>query len=305
MARKHGFRLHYCWPASEPLLGAEDARPCTAKPLAMNPLCCLHVALRPRERFRYEGHPGKHLHAALVNLIRAVDEAAYEATHQGAQPRGFAIGPVLMPDGGYLASGAECDPRENYWFRVGCADGASSAALVAGLERGGTMELGRLRWEIAHCEFEERGEPASYADLRARARRVGHFGLRLLSPTFFRFAETGATVLPTPALIFRSLVMKWEGLEGAGDLRALSSTNVTDLATRAVAVTGLELTMAEYGAPPQLHLGVTGEVRMHVTGPLATRELVKDLNLLVDLARYVGIGAKTSWGCGQAVRIAG
>jgi len=63
----------------------------------------------------------------------------------------------------------------------------------------------------------------------------------------------------------------------------------------------LHLATLRYGEGPRAYGGAAGRVLMHANGD-ATPELLADLNLLLELAALVGIGAKTSFGFGQARR---
>jgi CRISPR-associated endoribonuclease Cas6 len=268
-------------------------------------LCCLHIALRPIKPLTYEGHPGRHVHAAVMGLLQKASPAANSSAHKDSL---LAIGPLLTPpEGGavgYVGPGTECSPQKTYWFRAGCAAPEVTRALLEGFASEDAVTLGRTRWSIDRRDLEDDAEPLGFGELAARAGGAATFGIQLLSPTYFSFRERGATtVLPQPAMVFRSLVKRWEGTPGAPELEVLCQDNVTEIVGRSVAVEWLQLEMDEYGAPPMLFRGAVGQLRMRAVGAEAVGALLRDLNVLTSFASYVGVGAKTSLGCGQARRI--
>ena len=64
-----------------------------------------------------------------------------------------------------------------------------------------------------------------------------------------------------------------------------------------------QLAMAEYGAAPMCFRGVVGMLHLRAVGEGRDEAMRRDLNVLASFATYVGVGAKTSLGCGQARRV--
>ncbi|MEA3403423.1 MAG: CRISPR system precrRNA processing endoribonuclease RAMP protein Cas6 [Armatimonadota bacterium] len=175
-----------------------------------------------------------------------------------------------------------------------------SEGLRTRLRPGAKIRLGQTYWEITGWAPEEDYDGLDLASLVGRSGPAPLMGLELLSPMFLRL-NVGESVLPDPALIFRGLLEVWESLaqDGAPSL-SLSSDDAVEAISRSVVIESLNVRTVEHTAHAD-HRGVIGRLHLAVSAG-ANCDLVRNLSVLLDLARYVGIGAKTSYGFGQARR---
>jgi CRISPR-associated endoribonuclease Cas6 len=270
-------------------------------------LLCRHLWLRPTSRLVYNGAPGIHLHAALLNVLREVDPEGFRVAHTPNSRRSFAFGPLLLPDNSALRPGNQCTPRETLRCRIGSAEPRFSAALEQELRTGRRLQLGGsgrelTNWELVEWEPEPGIDGLTYRELLHRTGSGRELELDLLSPTFFRLNKVGESLLPDPERLFRGLAQCWESLPiGQAVPLAISSTTASAQVRSAVRVSALDLITGEYEAR-NMHRGVVGRVSMHIADTVRDLDLIHALNVLLDLTPYVGVGAKTSYGFGQARR---
>lgn len=281
------------------------------------------LSCEPLSAYTYSGHPGVHLHGALMAFLQQYSPALVQRLHAPPPPdagpaaegaraaaggrtrRAFCLGPLTWSHGDYLTAPERCRPGHSLAFAVAAADAELAALLREHLVPGAQFHLGRQGreqpWRVLEVTA-PRQQVSRLAELYAQAVPRRRLDLHLLSPTLFKTNSGGCTVLPDPAKVFAGLAQHAANLF-PGVSPAIAGDEPTALVRWHVAVEALDLATRSYGEGPG-SVGSVGRLAMKASGDL-TEDQLRYLNLLLSLAPYVGIGAKTSRGYGQAGTEAG
>ena len=245
---------------------------------------------------------GHHLLALLLRLIDTSDPRLAEELHRDSVVKPLTISPILptrrkasVPgEGGILSC------------RITFLDERVFAALADAIWRlhsDAELNLGgmcvRCRG-LATTPMESRwAKFTSFSSLLENASLDKKLGLEFLSPTTFRSSGRGErnVIFPEPALVFGSLINRWNAVAGA-DLKLDFSVKDASMAK----VSGYHLTtrMVDFGNYQEL--GFIGRVTYECGDGLSEGQ-VRVLNALTDFAFYAGVGAKTTMGMGQCQRV--
>ena len=244
---------------------------------------------------------GRALYAWVLDRIRQVDAGAAQSLQDGEGRKPLTVstlqGQVHSAAPGLVRAAA----GTAFWVRCTALEAGTEQVVLRALEgaRGGVLEAGGIRLGGLALHTSAAGHPwaaaASYQELFDGSLAdppPETLSLRFCSPTTFRTRE-GNLPFPLPALVFRTLVQKWNlfaPIDLGGFLAALET---------AVRV------QAYHCQTHRLHLGRHGEVGFTGTACFDLRGLgdpllAKVAGCLGAYAFYGGIGAKTTMGFGQA-----
>lgn len=264
---------------------------------AVYPLCYLGTAEELLERALPRWW-GRAIQALFLSQVRELDAGLAAELHEPGQARPYTVsgligyrGPESLSDGSALS------------FRVTALREDVRAALVRLSEAGGGFSAG-ARIALDYLPFEvlprEAGvslaEERSYADLIAAGMSLAaraQIDFRFRSPTLFK-SEGKTQPLPLPALVFRSLLERWNAFSPLA-----FPEDTFRFAEECVAVSGFSLRTfpAELGENA-LRIGAVGKVRYRALNP--DRYWISILHSLAHFSAFSGIGAGTAYGLGQA-----
>jgi CRISPR-associated endoribonuclease Cas6 len=247
--------------------------------------------------FSYDS--ARSLHAALLRRIERLDPSLSIALHDAPRAAHAVIRQWTIANlEGPLERQAQCTiatPDGVYSTRVTALETPVSVALRRLL-----TQLQPVTLDLEHVPFdlvESQAESTTYRDLSSGAVANERIELVWRSPTALRHGSR-YVVAPSPAACLTSYLRRWNAFADA-DLR-LPEEPLLDFALNHLVVLDSELrvVVARPGAF-RIAGSVGGSTWLCQSGP---RELVRQVNLLVDYAFYCGTGVKTALGMGQTVR---
>lgn len=262
----------------------------------------LMLTLCPTTAARVPASLARAAHAAVLRLFGAADPALATRLHDEEGPKPLTVSNVLGMDA--HGPSASVTPAQTYGLRITLLAPATEALAVRWLAEGlGAIELDGLAWEVRALTADAAAHPwagsVSYEGLAAPAlhavaqRPATRWTLEFAAPVTFR--QRGLNMpLPTPELVFGSLLEKWNAwssLPLAEELRQVVAAQLAisrfDLRSEAVPTKG--------GA---LQIGALGRCTYTAT----TREpyWLACLDILARYAFYSGVGAGTARGLGRA-----
>jgi len=241
---------------------------------------------------------GHHILGFFLNLIRRADTALAEELHRDTAVKPFTLSHFL-PFSGRSPRTAGKGPLS---FRITMLDERVFTALADAVWRlppDDELPLGNLRVRCHSLEtIPAQSVWANFTTLNQLLENAAGAKVRLsfLSATTFRSGGRRNVLFPEPALVFGSLLNRWNAIAAADcklDLpeQLLSKVRISNyrLSTR----------LMDFGSYEEL--GFSGQVTYDCDIGIPV-EQVKTLNALADFAFYAGIGAKTTMGMGQCRR---
>jgi CRISPR-associated endoribonuclease Cas6 len=260
----------------------------------------LIFTLRPVARAVVEGSLGRATHAALLALIADRDPALAAALHAEQRVRPLTVSPILGLETG---PSAVTNPARRYWLRATLlntrlehlsAEWATTAP--------GQLAIGGVLWQVEQVTSSSAAHQwagtIAYEQLMADVLRQGgtrgpaRWRFEFATPVMFR-QRSRCLPLPEPALVFGSLLDRWNALAPLPlppEVREFAETAlvVNNFALNSVAVAGK-------GGVPQI--GAVGSCCYTVT--TRDRHLETCIEVLARWAFYSGVGAGTARGFGQ------
>lgn len=241
---------------------------------------------------------GRAIQALFLRLVRDLDAGLAAELHEPGQARPYTVSGLI----GYRGAESLRDGSA-LSFRVTALREDIRAVLIRLSEAGGGLFAG-ARLTLDYLPFEvlprEAGTPLaeerSYADLIAAGMSLAaraQIDFRFHSPTLFK-SEGKTQPLPLPALVFRSLLERWNAFSPLA-----FPEDTLRFAEECVAVSGFSLRTfpAELGENA-LRIGAVGKVRYRALNP--DRYWISILQSLARFSAFSGIGAGTAYGLGQA-----
>jgi CRISPR-associated endoribonuclease Cas6 len=247
---------------------------------------------------------GRHLHALFLDLVRSVDPDLGTKLHQQETTKAFTLSPLQRitkqlkslqwEQKQAIAAGTPC------WWRISLLDDGlfgQLAHLWLNLSSQQAWRLGGTELQVASILSSPMSQHpwanyVSYQDLyEAAAEDDRQIHLQFLTPTLFRRRDYD-TSLPTPELIFQSLLRQWNQY---GD-RVIPETIVEYLYP---SFFNIRTEITQDGRSK--FIGCVGDLTLKVLGD-ASPETIKQINALADFAFYCGVGKKTPMGMGMLRR---
>lgn len=230
---------------------------------------------------------GAQLHAAVLNLLDAVDPALASLVHD-AQPSS----PFCVAERSLVQPLATCE--------IGILDDRLIDPFTAALTPGLTLRLGAVTGRIEDVEVF--GRP--YPDLLASAPADHAWAFTFASPVTFRLPSSSSGIrrvnpLPEPDLVFGSLARRWQRFGGPALPDELTTT-----ISEGLALSYAKLTTKRFVTkPPKVwQLGCTGEVTFTLIGGAdRPAEQRRSLSALAMFAAYAGVGDATTKGMGHTL----
>lgn len=265
-------------------------------------LVSLVLTVRPHESTSVPAALGRAAHALLLARVAQVNPELAHEMHTGSGKRPFTCSSLLgeRKNGCVLAD-------KTYVVRYTALTAQVADLLVSLFTPGEDIELDGTRFQVVGAAHDPAVQPwASRTDystlssawLMAGPTPPARITLHFASPTAFRSGDK-AQVFPLPALVFGSLLDKWNAFAPI----ALAE-ETRRFAAECLAVSRFE--MKTHAAPFKSE----GAVKFGAVGQATFSALNRDaywlsiINLLADYAHYAGVGVGTATGMGQCRRVA-
>lgn len=270
-------------------------------------LHALVLKLRAEQAAELPRTHGHQAHAFFLRMVQAADPALAEQLHDPQTRKPFTVSSLQAPTRQH-PNAVRVGAGAAVWLRVTLLDDALFGPFMARFLRPETPPL-RLGPATLHVEevvgTREGHTLAGYSDFSTLLSQAGadrEIQLHFSSPTAFSLGQAPGgkkrmCVLPEPALVFDSLLRKWNQLAPA-DLALDPALRQT--VEEHTVIAQHELCTAMFQFPRHLQVGFTGRCRF-VT-PIGDTEQLRALNALADFAMYAGVGYKTTMGMGQTWR---
>jgi len=266
-------------------------------------LTSLVLILTTHTSLTFPPHLGRASHAAFLRLISQADPGLAERLHAASQRRPFTCSHLVgcRREGRGLTLNAGCSAFLRYTGLTGevsCLLQRMAEAPPAHVElEGAKLTVQQATLDPAVHPWAGR---AAYETLAARHLLPGdaplhRAELEFASPTAFRSGGR-AVPLPLPALVYGSLVEKWNDFAPVA-----VSEEARRFAEECLAISRYTLSTRAIAAKEQsVQVGCVG--RCQYTALNKDRYWLGVIQLLTDYAFYAGVGYQTTVGMGQARR---
>lgn len=271
---------------------AGEERSALAQRTASGKLLAVVLRLHPRQRAPLHG---RHLHAAFLRAVAAVDPALAAELHAPNQPRPFTLAVLPEPAaaGETLVRLSLLDDR----LIAACRAWFVAAPHLVQLG-GGSYELAPA---LATAPAGAWAGATTWAGLRAVAASASEVVIEFATPTCFSRGEPDGRqrleLFPAPEWVWESWARQWARW-GPGPL---DPAGVAATARRWLLVAEYALHTAEVDHGRYRLRGFVGRVR-YVVDPAAPEADARLLSMLADFARFAGTGYKTAMGMGLTRR---
>jgi CRISPR-associated endoribonuclease Cas6 len=279
-------------------------------------LASVVLTLRPLQTLAVVPHLGRAAHALLLDAVHRFDPALAETLHSGSDLRPFTASDLI----GYPRKNG-VQPESTCALRFTTLTAAVTQALLASIEDTGPLGVGaeiRLGEVLFRIETIDTGQSAisnqqsaiknpwaaltDYEELSApwllgKRQPDRHVTLRFVSPTTFKSGGRHVP-LPLPALVFGSLLEKWNAFAPIAFPLEARRYAEECLVLSAFQLKSYPVRIKEGG----LRVGAEGVGRYATTN--FDRYWMSLMQLLADFALFAGVGAGTGMGLGQGRRIA-
>jgi len=242
---------------------------------------------------------GYNAYALFLSMLRDADPGLASELHDTEDVRPFTLWLVPVKR---LASSGDAETAPSHCLRMSfLTDSVFSAFMHAALVRGDRpLKVGDALLNVSGISVVDIAHPVlhsrSYEEIVAHAGVSPIITLRFVSPTTFRSGGRRNVVFPEPALVFGSLLARWNRFSGS----SLDMERLRNVVRAACAVVRYRLKTAVLSFGAYRETGFVGDV-CYEAASLAEEDL-RVVNALADFAVYAGVGAKTSMGMGQTRR---
>ncbi len=264
----------------------------------------LVINLTPLSPIKTSYLSGRHIHALFLTLVSSVDPSLATMLHQSQENKAFTLSPLQTNHSGDRIDYAHNKPINvgtPCWFRISLLDDklfGELSKLWLKLNPKKPWHLGSADLQITSilgtpqstqpwanaCTYEQLYEQASDEQCQ--------FDFFLATPTAFRTRKYD-TALPTPELIFNSLLKRWN---------SYSNIAFESVATEALFPSYFDIHTEIVADSRSKFIGCMGNIHYRLFGGVTPIQ-IKQINALADYALYCGIGRKTTMGMGMARRI--
>jgi CRISPR-associated endoribonuclease Cas6 len=257
------------------------------------------LILRPTAVIELQAQSGRQAHAAVLDLIAAGDPALAAALHADERVKPLTVSPVL----GLEPRGARgrATPAGEYGLRVTLLSEPLEQLARAWEAAPPLLSLGGVTWQATRATADSSAHPLAgrlpydaliAATLRRAGALPGRWALEFATPVTFR-RHGISQPLPTPELVFGSLLDKWNTLAPLplpDEIRAFAAEHI--------AISGFDMRSAT--VPIKNGAFQTGAVgRCVYTTTRRDHSWSAAIDLLARFAFYSGVGAGTARGFGQ------
>jgi CRISPR-associated endoribonuclease Cas6 len=264
------------------------------------PTACIFT-LRPEVSAPISPAIGRAAHAAMLELIGAVDPALAARLHADERVKPLTVAPLGELDGRGVRP--VVSPARTYDLRVTLLTPALEALAASWQERAPRLAFDGIAWRVERVTADAGAHPwagrAGFDELLAAAMREsargagGRWALEFATPVTFRQGGRNQP-LPLPELVFGSLLDRWNAL---APLPLPDETR--QFVAEALAVSRFDLRSAV--APAKggaIQIGAVGRCLYAATS--RDRYGLACVEALARFAFYSGVGAGTARGFGQA-----
>ncbi|MGK7924301.1 MAG: CRISPR-associated endoribonuclease Cas6 [Spirulina sp.] len=255
---------------------------------------------------------GRHYHALFLTLVTAVDRNLGDRLHQDTSNKAFTLSPLQVVGGKPLKKQGKPPTRLQWqqsraiaagtpcWWRVSLLDDTLFGRLTSlwlQLDLDKPWRLGSADLHLTSIlgtpqPAQPWANASSYLQLYEGASdRDRALTFCFATPTAFRQGRQD-TAMPTPDLIFRSLLRRWN---------LYSPMTFPELPLESLFPSSFEIRTECVADSRSKFIGCTGSVTYKLFGDIPA-EQIKQFNTLADFALYCGIGRKTTMGMGMVRR---
>jgi len=245
-------------------------------------------AEQPRRAFL-----GREIHAFFLHLVSAVDRGLANQIHDAPSMKPFTVSPLMW------------DESRNPWFRITAFAPRVADALnrAASAWEGRQMRLADGLYEVQAIITDGQRQPwaslGSYETLwdhyvRSWTQAARAVTLQFCTPTTFRHGRETCP-LPDPALVFQSLLAKWNAFSPRPIAPGLYDYIRTELS---VGRYSLKTGLLDLGKQRRL-MGFCGICEFAARD--RRDERFRLVQMLAEFAFYSGVGHKATMGMGMAV----
>jgi CRISPR-associated endoribonuclease Cas6 len=248
---------------------------------------------------------GRASQAALLDVVRQANPALAENLHAESALRPYTVSNLM---GRFERGKGAPLPGQTYWLRWTALSAEVAAELLSFAERanGAGLDLDRIPFRVlaaaTRAEEQAWAGNASYAALGGRllpgAETPRRVSFQLTSPAVFKSGGISHP-LPTPSLVFNSLIEKWNAFAPVALMPELRRYAEECLAVSRFELKSRPVPLKEGG----LRIGAVGQVTFTATNP--DKFWLGQLHTLAAFAQFAGLGAGTAQGLGQARALAG
>jgi len=246
---------------------------------------------------------GNHLHAMFLTLVSNVNQELGDRLHQSQSHKPFTVSPLQYNSReGFLLYWRYNKPifaGKSCWWRISLLDDALFSELTPLWlnQTGQKLRLGSTELQITSIlGTPQLNQPwanaTKYEQLYSEASESDrNLVLLFATPTVFGQGKYNSA-MPTPELVFQSLLNKWNkysNIPFSADILATIFFSYFKLETQVFSHENKNL------------IGCIGKIKFRIFEEIKPI-YIKQINTLVDFALYCGVGKKTTMGMGMVRR---
>jgi CRISPR-associated endoribonuclease Cas6 len=247
---------------------------------------------------------GRHLHALFLDLVRSVDPDLSTQLHRLETAKPFTLSPLQRnpkhPDQIHWEHKQAIPLGNPCWWRISLLDDrlfGQLAHLWLNLSPKKAWQLGGSELQVASILSSPTSPHpwANYTTYKSLYEEASeddrHLHLQFYTPTLFRRREHD-TSLPTPELIFHSLLRQWN---------QYSDQPIPEEIVEYVYPSFFDIRTEITQDGRSKFIGCVGTMTLKILGD-PSPETIKQINTLANFAFYCGAGKKTPMGLGMLKR---
>jgi CRISPR-associated endoribonuclease Cas6 len=250
---------------------------------------------------------GRHLHALFLNLVSTVDQNLGDHLHSSQSNKPFTLSPLQInypkPYSYQLQWEHKTEIKKGTpcWWRISLLDDQLFGQLTQlwlNLNSQESWHLGSAKLNINSIQGTPHskqpwGNSCLYPELYEKASETETtFKFTLATPVAFRQGKQD-TALPTPELVFNSLLNRWN---------KYSNIEFSNLPIDQIFPSYFEIKTIITADSRSKFIGCVGEMSYRLFGDVDSLH-IKQLNTLANFSLYSGIGRKNTMGFGMIRRI--
>ncbi len=274
--------------------------------MTSNLLYSLVLELRARTTVDLPGVTGHQVHALFLNLIHRVEPELAARLHDDPEYRPFTVSPLLSAQGdkapNFLSQGQRCR------LRLTLLDGGEiwqhlNQSLQENRDQPFVLDQGMFTLERVLAT--PASDPTGWANWTtwqqlAMSSPQRTITLCFTTPTAFHLGARHFVLFPEPALVWDSLVRKWNLY--APEVLHIEPMDLRWFVEQQMLVSDYTLSTTTLSFPRYSQKGFTGVCTYLLKGQEESRYGTL-VSCLAEFARYAGVGYKTTMGMGQTQAI--